>query len=309
MTSLHALRSLPFAGASLSFWLLFHGIVAGLLLVDLLLFRKSTVRTAWAWTAVLAAAAFCFALFVSKEQGHSHAVEFISGYLVEGSLSVDNLFVFLLLFRSLGLSLEGQRRVLLWGVLGAIVLRGVCIFAGVSLLERFRAIQYLFGAVLLMAGLRLLRGGEAGKKGKQPGPIRWLQRKLNTGVTSGELSGTALLLVIATVEVTDLLFALDSIPAVLAITRDPFIVYTSNIFAILGLRSLYFGLAGVLEKLRLLHYGLAVILIFVAAKMLLSRWVEVSAGVSLAVILLILGGFAAASRLLPAPPSHGAAQP
>ncbi len=310
MTSLHALRSLHFAGASLSFWLLFHGIVAGLLLVDLLLFRKSTVRTAWAWTAVLAAAAFCFALFVSKEQGHSHAVEFISGYLVEGSLSVDNLFVFLLLFRSLGLSIEGQRRVLLWGVLGAIILRGVCIFAGVSLLERFSAIQYLFGAVLLMAGLRLLRGGEAGKKGKpQPGPIRWLRRKLDTGVTSGELSGTALLLVIASVEVTDLLFALDSIPAVLAITRDPFIVYTSNIFAILGLRSLYFGLAGVLEKLRLLHYGLAVILIFVAAKMLLSRWFEVSAGVSLAVILVILGGFAAASRWLPAPPAHGAARP
>ena len=298
-----------FAGASLSFWLLFHGIVAGLLCTDLLLFRRSTVRTAWAWTAVLAAAAFCFALFVSKEQGHGHAVEFISGYLVEGSLSIDNLFVFLLLFRSLGLSIEGQRRVLLWGVLGAIVLRGLCIFAGVSLLERFSSIQYIFGAVLLIAGLRLLRGGEAGKQGKaQPGPIRWLRRKLDTGVNSGELSGTALLLVIASVEVTDLLFALDSIPAVLAITRDPFIVYTSNIFAILGLRSLYFGLAGVLEKLRLLHYGLAVILIFVAAKMLLSRWVELSAGVSLTVILLVLGGFAAASRWLPASAAHGTAQ-
>ncbi len=303
-----------FAGASLLFWLAFHVVVAVLLGVDLVLGRTrgqtrgeppagTRVRQAWAWTAVLATAAFCFALFVSHQQGHDRAVEFLSGYLVEASLSIDNLFVFLLLFRSLGLDEEAQRRVLLWGVLGAIVLRGVCIFAGVSLLQRFGWVQYVFGAVLLFAGVRLLRAKHDGASDTaQPGPIRWLRQRLCRD-SSGkvQVAGTAFLLIVLAVETTDLLFALDSIPAVLAITRDPFIVYTSNIFAILGLRSLYFGLAGMLEKLRLLHYGLAVILIFVAAKMLLARWFEVPPSLSLLVILLILAGFALASRLLPAP--------
>jgi tellurite resistance protein TerC len=296
-----------FAGASLAFWIAFHAIVALLLVVDLLVLGrakdlggKGRVRQAWAWTAVLAAVAFCFALYVSHEQGHERAVEFVSGYLVEGSLSVDNLFIFLLLFRSLGLSVDGQRRVLLWGVLGAIVLRAICIFAGVALLGRFASVQYVFGVVLLYAGLRLLRAKHDGASEKQqPGPMRWLRGRVkNTG--GGELGGSSFLLVVLAVEATDLLFALDSIPAVLAITRDPFIVYTSNIFAILGLRSLYFGLAGMLDKLRLLHYGLAVILIFVAVKMLAAKWVEVPAWISLLVILTILGGFALASRLLPA---------
>ena len=261
--------NLHLGGASLRFWLIFHAILAALLLTDLLVVGRAKgeqVKKAWAWTAVLAAIAFCFALFVSREQGHGRAVEFVSGYLVEGSLSIDNLFVFLLLFRSLGLSVEQQRRVLLWGGLGAIVLRGVCIAAGVALLEHFALVQYLFGLLLLLAGLRLLRSGG---KGEQPALIRWLQRRMGSG-----LHGSAMLMVIAAGEGTDLLFALDSIPAVLAITRDTFIVYTSNIFAILGLRSLYFALAGVLDKLRLLHYGLAVILIFVALKMLAAKWIR-----------------------------------
>ena len=291
-----------FAGASLAFWVTFHVIVAVLLVVDLLVLGRAKnaragVRQAWAWTAFLAAVAFCFALFVSHEQGHGRAVEFVSGYLVEGSLSVDNLFVFLLLFRSLGSTENGQRQVLLWGVLGAIVLRAVCIFAGVALLQRFAWVQYMFGAILLYAGIRLLRAKHDSPE--QPAPLRWLRKRLGGGM-GGELHGSAFFLVVLAVEGTDLLFALDSIPAVLAITRDPFIVYTSNIFAILGLRSLYFGLKNLLDKLRLLHYGLAVILIFVAAKMLAARWVEVSAGVSLAVILGILLVFAVASKLLPA---------
>ncbi len=290
-----------FAGASLPFWLGFHGIVALLLVVDLAVLRETGVRKAWAWTAVLAAAAFCFALFVSHEQGHDRAVEFVSGYLVEGSLSVDNLFVFLLLFRSLGLKVEAQRRVLLWGVLGAIVLRAICIFAGVALLQRFAWVEYVFGVVLLIAGVRLLRAKHGGSgEAQQPGPVRWLRRRLGSEGGS-TMQGSAFLLVVVAVEATDLLFALDSIPAVLAITRDPFIVYTSNVFAILGLRSLYFALAGVLDKLRLLHYGLAVILIFVAAKMLTAQWIEVPAWISLVVILVILGVFGVASRVLPAP--------
>ncbi len=297
---MHAHFHTHFLGASLVFWVAFHAVIALLLVVDLAVLGRAKaegVRTAWAWTAVLAAAAFCFALFVSREQGHGRAVEFVAGYLVEGSLSVDNLFVFLLLFRSLWLSVEAQRRVLLWGVLGAIVLRGLCIFAGVSLLTRFAWVQYGFGAVLLYAGLRLLRA-KHDDASAQPWLLRWLRGRIRNS-DSGILGGSAFLLVVLAVELTDLLFALDSIPAVLAITRDPFIVYTSNIFAILGLRSLYFGLAGMLDRLRLLHYGLAVILIFVAAKMLAAQWVEVPAGVSLVVILGILGGFALASRLLP----------
>ncbi len=326
-----------FAGASLPFWIAFHAVVALLLGVDLLVLGRGKdaggpagVRQAWAWTAVLAAAAFCFALLVSHEQGRGRALEFVSGYLVEGSLSVDNLFVFLLLFRSLGLSVDGQRRVLLWGVLGAIVLRAICIFAGVALLNRFGWVQYVFGAVLLYAGVRLLRAKQDGagktaqpgplpgplpgslprsQRGPLPGPLRWLRSRLEDrggGELGGsELGGTGFLLVVMAVEATDLLFALDSIPAVLAITRDPFIGYTSNIFAILGLRSLYFGLAGMLEKLRLLHYGLAVILMFVAAKMLAAKWVEIPAWASLLVILAILGGFALASRLLPEPVRAG----
>ena len=294
-----------YAGASLRFWIVFHALIAMLLLVDLLVIsrengkagRSAMVRNAWAWTAVLAAVAFSFSLFISKEQGHGRAIEFVSGYLVEGSLSVDNLFVFLLLFRSLGLDVPAQRRVLLWGVLGAIVLRGACIFAGVALLHRFASVQYLFGAVLLLAGIRLLRHNERGEE-QQPAPIRWLRRRMRG---DGALAGSALLFVILAVECTDLLFALDSIPAVFAITRDAFIVYTSNIFAILGLRSLYFALAGVLQQLRLLHYGLAVILIFVAAKMLATPWIEVSASLSLLIIVLILAVFAAASKLMPAP--------
>ncbi len=294
-----------FAGASPVFWLAFHAAVAALLLVDLLILGRSrnaqaAVRQAWAWTAVLAAAAFCFAIFVSHAQGHGRAVEFLSGYLVEGSLSVDNLFVFLLLFRSLGLPVDAQRQVLLWGVLGAVVLRALCIFAGVALLSHFSWVEYGFGAVLLYAGLRLLKGKHNGEnEGRQPAPIRFLRRRM--AGRGGELAGSAFLLIVLSVEATDLLFALDSIPAVLAITRNPFIAYTSNIFAILGLRSLYFALAGLLDRLRLLHYGLAVILIFVAAKMLTARWIEVPAWVSLLIILGILGLFALASRMLPAP--------
>ncbi len=295
------------AGASVPFWISFHSIVAALLFVDLVLLQRSKVvslRKAWAWTAVVAAMAFCFALFLSHTQGSEHGLEFLSGYLVEGSLSVDNLFVFLLLFRTLKLDIEQQRRVLLWGVLGAIVLRAVCIFAGVALLERFSWVEYIFGAVLLIAGVRLLRSKPEGKEHTQPGPMRWLQARVQPCDHSGPTLSSFLLIVLA-VEATDLIFALDSIPAVLAISRDPFIVYTSNIFAILGLRSLYFALANMLDKLRLLHYGLALILIFVAFKMLAAKWVHVPTLVSLGVILAVLAVFTVASKFIPAPAPQG----
>ena len=297
---------MTYYGATPAFWIAFHAVVAILLFVDLAVLQRSktvSLRLAWSWTAVVAALAFCFAIFLSATQTHQHALEFLSGYLVEGSLSVDNLFVFLLLFRSLRLDIEQQRRVLLWGVLGAIVLRAICIFVGVALLDRFEWVQYLFGVILLYAGIRLLRQKPEGAEHSahaQPGPMRWLSRRVHP-VDGGAPPVSAMLLIILAVEATDLIFALDSIPAVLAITRDPFIVYTSNIFAILGLRSLYFALADMLDKLRLLHYGLALILIFVAFKMLAAKWIEVPVWVSLAIILTVLAVFTLASKYIPAP--------
>ncbi len=186
---------------------------------------------------------------------------------------------------------------LLWGVLGAIVLRSIFIFVGTSLLAHFEWVQYIFGAFLLIAAIRLLR--HKPETATAPGPARWLLSCC--GKTPLTLS--SFLLIVLAVEATDLIFALDSIPAVLAITRDTFIVYTSNIFAILGLRSLYFALASALDRLRLLHYGLALILAFVAAKMLLTRWIQIPVTWSLAFIVLVLAIFAVASRFTaPKPP-------
>jgi tellurite resistance protein TerC len=290
-----------FAGASPGYWIIFHVIVALLLFIDLGLLqhrrRSVSMTAAWSWTAILAALAFCFALFLSHTQGKQRGLEFLSGYLIEGSLSVDNLFVFLLMFRSLGLEIEQQRRVLLWGVLGAIVLRGAFIFIGTSLLARFEWFEFVFGIFLLIAAIRLLK--HKSTAGSPSGPTRWLLSRAR----STPLSLSSFLLIVLAVEATDLLFALDSIPAVLAITRDTFIVYTSNIFAILGLRSLYFVLSAALDRLRLLHYGLALILAFVAAKMLLNRWIQVPAIWSLVVIVLVLAIFSLASRFTaPEPP-------
>ena len=305
------------AGAPTSYWIAFHVLVVFLLILDLgVLQRRPSAGSqtqAWTWTAFLTLLATVFAFFVFFWQGRTTALEFASGYLIETSLSVDNLFVFLLMFRSIGLNPAQQRRVLFWGVLGAVIMRALFIVAGVSLLQRFEWIQYIFGAFLLIAGIRLLRPKSESETAS--GPMRWLQRCCLKGLhppdttTPGAMGLSALFFVILAVEVTDLVFALDSIPAVLAVTRQPFIVYTSNIFAILGLRSLFFALSGLLDKLHLLHYGLAIILIFVAVKMLTTHWIDVPVGISLAVILGILAIFTIASlrtsRKLPAvKPAH-----
>jgi tellurite resistance protein TerC len=281
------------AGAPLSYWIGFHLLVLVLLAVDLLLpvgrDHRVSARLAWGWTAFLALIACGFAFFILREQGHTPALEFVSGYLIETSLSVDNLFVFLLLFRGFRLSQIEQRRALLWGVLGAIAMRASFIALGVELLQRFSWIQYVFGAFLLFAAVRLLmqHPGE-----EQPSRlVRWIRPIGPKTAPDAALALGTFLLIIAAVEITDLVFALDSIPAVLAITRRPFIAYTSNIFAILGLRSLFFALSGMLDRFRLLHYGLAAILAFVALKMLLAHFVTVSVAISLAVILSILAIF------------------
>lgn len=283
-------------------WLGFSIIVAALLAVDMFLLQRRgrpvSVRIAWLWTLLLALLAGGYALWISATTGKQPAIEFAGGYLIEASLSVDNLFVFLLLFRALRLEAAQQRRVLLWGVLGAIVLRGALILAGTTLLDRFAWVPYAFGAVLALAAIRLLlhRPGETAVRG----PVHWIQACCLRYVSSTRLAVASLLLVIAAVELTDLLFALDSIPAVLAVTRTPWIAFTSNIFAVLGLRSLYFALSSLLDRFRLLHYGLACILAFVAFKLLAERWIAISAGVSLLVILAILGLSAVLSLTLPA---------
>jgi tellurite resistance protein TerC len=307
------------AGTPLSYWIGFHALVLVLLAVDLLFLNHNderiAQRLAWGWTLVLFCLASTFALWTLRVDGRQHALEFFSSYLIETSLSVDNLFVFLLMFRSLRLSRQQQRRILLWGVAGAIIMRAIFIAAGVTLLKRFAWVEDIFGVILLIAAVRLMK--PEGPHGKPSALVQWIQRqslsKPGGKEMQGHSSGTKIhiapaissktgshhlsltpktfLMIVVAVEATDLVFALDSIPAVLAITRDPFIAYSSNIFAVLGLRSLFFALSGMLDRFRLLHYGLGVILAFVAAKMLLSRWVHVGVGVSLAAILGILAMF------------------
>ncbi len=284
------------AGAPLSYWIGFHVVVLALLAVDLFVLGRGSddgprLGTVLLWTLLLTVLAMVFAGFLVRAQGSERALQFLSGYVIEASLSIDNLFVFLLLFSSFGLSGAEQRTALNYGLLGAIVLRAVFIFAGVALLERFHSVQYVFGALLLYAAWRLLRPKKAGPA--TPNIAQWMQRR--------GWAASSLLLAIVTIEITDLVFAIDSIPAVLAITHDPFVVYTSNILAVLGLRSLYFVLRGMLHRLRLLHYGLGIILAFVGAKMLAAHWVEVPTGWSLGIILTTIAIFTIASLLRKAP--------
>jgi tellurite resistance protein TerC len=263
-------------GASWTWWVGFHLAVVALLIIDALLpgTRRESARTqtiAWLWTAVLAACAVAFAAWIAVVQGRVPALQFVAGYTIETSLSVDNLFVFLVLFQGFRISPRRQHIALLWGVAGAVVLRALFIAAGVTLLQRFNWVTYIFGVFLLYAAWRLVRGGST--RAAIPDWIRRLQP-----------AKRSLLPVILAVEFTDLLFAVDSIPAVLAISHDPFVVYTSNIAAILGLRSLYFALAALLDRLRYLHYGLGAMLAFVALKMLTAHWFEVPITISLAIM-------------------------
>jgi tellurite resistance protein TerC len=268
------------AGATWGWWIGFHVAVVVLLSVDALLpaSRRREPRkqsAAWLWTAVLVVAAGAFAVWLAYVQGRQKALEFIAGYAIETSLSVDNLFVFLVIFQGFRISPHRQHTALLWGVAGAVVLRALFIAAGVTLLAHFEWITWIFGAILLYAAFRLVRGGSA-----MEGVPDWIRRL--------QPAKGSLLPVIVAVEFTDLLFAVDSIPAVLAVSHDPFVVYTSNIAAILGLRSLYFALASLLDRLRYLHYGLGAMLAFIAVKMLSAHWFDISITISLAIMGAIL---------------------
>jgi tellurite resistance protein TerC len=289
------------------FWVVFNLFVLAMLALDLGVFQREKhvvqLREAIGWTAVWITLAACFAVLIyffgHTMVGHARpnsalSLEFVTGYLIELSLSVDNLFVFLLIFSYFRVPANLQHQVLFWGVIGALVMRIIFIFAGIALLNRFRWFIYIFGVVLIYSGIKLLRQEDADIR-PEANPVLRIFRKLFR-VTEGYEDGqffvrrglvryaTPLAVVLIMVETTDLLFATDSIPAVLAVTREPFIVYTSNVFAILGLRSLYFLLAGMIEKFHFLHYGLSVILIFIGVKMLASGYIEIPIGVALGVV-------------------------
>lgn len=261
------------AGASWAWWIGFHAVVAALLAADGLMAdrRDASNRSAWVSPLILLLCTAAFGCWIGLAHGRQAGLEFAAGYAIEISLSIDNLFVFMILFSGFEIGPERQRRALLWGICGAIVLRALFVAAGITLLRRFDWITWALGLFLLYVAFRMARGRSA--RDIIPAWIRNLQPARGS-----------LLPVIVAVEVTDILFATDSIPAVLAITHNPLVAYTSNIAAILGLRSLYFGLAKMLDRFRYLHYGLAAMLAFVAFKMLAQRWITVPITVSLMVI-------------------------
>jgi tellurite resistance protein TerC len=287
----------------LAVWLGFTGLVVALLVLDLgVLNRRShtlTLREAGMWSGGLVALAMLFGLFVLWQEGTQHALEYYTGYLIELSLSVDNLFVFLLIFTYFGVRSDAQPKVLKWGILGAIVMRLIMIGLGALLLQRFTWIVYVFGGLLVLTGIRMFTQKDASVDLEQNPVARLARRFLPfshsydgtrffTRTMHGRVLATPLLLVLLVVEWSDLVFAIDSIPAIFAVTRDPFLVYSSNVFAILGLRALFFVLAGMLDRFVFLKTGVAFILVFVGLKMLVSAWVHLPTLISLAVIVTTL---------------------
>ena len=269
----------------LYFWIIFNLFALGLLVVDLRVFHRPGhvvgFREALGWSAMYVSLATLFAAVLYFWQGQQATLEFVAGYVLELSLSVDNLFVFLLIFNYFAVPDQQQHRVLFWGILGALVLRGVFIGAGVGLIHRFHWVLYLFGALLIYSGIRVCTTGDRQIDPAKNPVVRMLRRWIP--VTSdyrdgkffvrvkedgGRRYATPLLIVLLVIETTDVMFAVDSIPAILAITLNAFIVYTSNVFAILGLRSMYFAVAGLMKIFRFLHYGLGIVLILVGLKML-----------------------------------------
>lgn len=281
-------------------WIGFNLFILCLLALDLGVFhRKShavSFKEAITWSAVWISLSLLFNLGIYFWRGNEVAVQFLTGYLIEKALSVDNIFVFITIFSSFKINAKHQHRILFWGILGALVMRGLFIWAGVELLRTFHSVIYVFGAFLIFTGIRMaLPKKEVGSvKSKEVQFVKkWLHvTDSDTGRMferqKGRLRPTQLFLALVVIEITDLIFALDSIPAVLAITPDPFIVYSSNVFAILGLRSLYFAVSGAAQRVLYLHYGLAAILIFVGLKMSLGEWVHISTLASLLTVFSIL---------------------
>jgi tellurite resistance protein TerC len=296
----------------LFFWVAFLTAIGVFLALDLGVFHRTahivSTREALGWTALWVSLAIAFGIGVSVWQGSTVGIQWFTGYVVEYSLSVDNVFVFALVFGAFAVPRELQHRVLFWGVLGALVMRLSLILVGAHLIEEYHWIIYVFGAFLVFTGIRMaLSGGEAATHPERNPIVRFATRHMRVVPqfmgqrflvpTAAGLAATPLLLALIAVETSDLIFAVDSIPAIFAITTDPFIVFTSNAFAILGLRSLYFLLAGAADRFRYLRLGLAAVLVFVGGKMLLTDIVHLEPIQSLAAILGILGLSIAASLL------------
>ncbi|NVO86056.1 TerC family protein [Hymenobacter terrestris] len=299
------------------FWVGFNVVVLALLLLDLLVFNRKdhvvSMREALSWSAFWIALSLSFNYLVYQWLGKAAALEFLTGYLIEKSLSVDNLFVFLLIFTYFKVPAQYQHKILFWGIIGALVLRGVFILVGAALLAKFHFLMYVLGAFLVYTGIKMATSGSEPEIDPDSNPIvKFLSRHLP--ITSqlhggnffvrkdGVLFATPLLVVLVMVETTDVIFAADSIPAILAVSRDTFIVYTSNVFALLGLRALYFALEGLMRLFHYLHYGLALILVFIGGKLLAEGFdVHISMGWSLGTVGVILVMSVVLSLMFPKP--------
>jgi tellurite resistance protein TerC len=297
-------------------WGLFFALILGMLALDLGVFNRREhrvgLREAAFWSVVWTLVGLAFNLWVHQRFGRQVGLEFLTAYIIERSLSFDNLFVFIVIFNYFAVAAEHQHRVLFWGILGALVSRGLFIGLGTALISRFGWLLFVFGAFLVYTGLKIFRGEETEVQPEKNPVVRAFQRYVPlTGQyrgrrffarDGGRLKATPLLLVLVVVEATDVVFAVDSIPAVFGVTLNGFIAFTSNIFAIFGLRALYFLLAALMSNFRFLGYGLGLVLVFVGGKMLASHWIAITPEVSLAVVLGILAVAIGASLLLPAPP-------
>lgn len=296
----------------LVFWILFNIFVLAVLALDLgVLNRRSHrigFREALAWSGIWIALAAAFAVLELFWHGRAEALQFVTAYVIELSLSVDNLFIFLLIFRYFKVQGEYEHKILFWGILGALLVRGLFIAAGIGLIRNFNWITYAFGVLLVYSGIKLLMQGEAQVHPEKNLFVRGLRRLIP--VTDDYVgnhfftrrngwAATPLFAVLLVIETSDILFAVDSIPAVLAVTTNAFIVYTSNVFAILGLRSMYFALAGMLGRFVYLHYGLSVVLIMIGIKMLASHYISISTEWTLAGVLFTLAASVVASVLTP----------
>jgi tellurite resistance protein TerC len=289
-------------GETVTLWAAFNAFVLGMLALDLGVFHKKSeqisVKNALLWTGIWITLAICFNFFVYEYFGKQQSIEFFTGYIIEKSLSVDNIFVMIMIFSYFQVPAAYQHKVLFWGILGALVMRVIFIFAGIELIQRFHWLIYIFGGFLIITGVRMILAAEI-KIQPEKNPLVKVLRNVFPVTRSFEgdnffvrrdakLWATPLFVVVVLIETTDLIFAVDSIPAILAITDNPFIVYTSNVFAILGLRSLYFALSGIEKYFHHLKYGLAAILVFVGGKMSMADYVQIPVEVSLIVIVSVL---------------------
>jgi tellurite resistance protein TerC len=283
-------------------WVGFVVCVLIFLALDLGVFHRRahviSFKEALTWTAIWFAVAMLFAAGLGHWKDHEHAAEFITGYLIELSLSMDNVFVIALLFAFFKVPAEHQHRVLFWGIIGALIMRGLLIGVGAALVLHFHWVLYFFGAFLVFSGVKMFFAEEGGVEPENNFVIKLARKFFRISNTfegrkfftliNGQRALTPMALVLLTVETTDLVFALDSIPAIFAVTQKPFVVFTSNVFAILGLRSLYFVLANAIEAFRLLKYGLALVLVFIGSKMLVAKWIYIPINVALAIVAAII---------------------